>query len=336
MPRQHPARIFGLQRARLIEFRHLFRRKREFGRGEIVIELLNGLGADDDAHHALALQKPRERDASDACVVSLGDRLHRVDNVVGALLVDRREIEHRSARIVVAALVARVFAREKSARERAPDHDAEALVLDQRHDLALKLAARDRIVCLHRLEAGIAALVRNAERLHDLPGGEVRAADRADEAAAHTIVERAQRLFKRRDGVEAVDLIEVDMIEAESFQAGRDLVHDVSARQADGVRPRPHPAANLGRDDDVLALDAKIAQSLANLNLGLPFGIDVGRIDEIDSSLKSAADELGGGDLIERPNIAPHSACAAAVKGHRAKTDFRNDTGPCGQAVDSA
>ena len=114
------------------------------------------------------------------------------------------------------------------------------------------------------------------------------------------------------------------MIQAESFQAGRDLVHDVSARQADGVRPRPHPRANLGRDDDVLALDAKITQSLANLNLGLPFGIDVGGIDEIDSSLKSAADELGGGDLIERPNIAPHSACAAAVKGHRAKTDFRN------------
>ena len=95
------------------------------------------------------------------------------------------------------------------------------------------------------------------------------------------------------------------MIEPEPFQAGGDLVHDMAAREADGIRPRPHPAAHFGGDDDVLALDAEIAQRLADLNLRLAFGIDVGRIDEIDARFERAGDELGGGGLIERPDSAP-------------------------------
>jgi len=112
------------------------------------------------------------------------------------------------------------------------------------------------------------------------------------------------------------------MIEPEPFQAAGDLIHDVAAREADGIRPSPHAAAHLGGDDDVLALDAKIAQGLADLNLGLAFGIDVGGVDEIDARFERAADELRGGGLIERPDGAPESG--AAVEGHRPKTNFRD------------
>src|SRR6202042_3815765 len=148
LPRQNPARIFRLERARLVEFRDLFRRKLKFGRGEVVIKLLNRLGADDDAHHAFALQKPGERDARHRRAVRVGDRSHGVDDVVGALLVDRREIKHRAARIIVAALLTRVFSREEPAGKRAPNHHAEALILDHWHDLALEFAPRDRIIGL--------------------------------------------------------------------------------------------------------------------------------------------------------------------------------------------
>ena len=140
------------------------------------------------------------------------------------------------------------------------------------------------------------------------------------EAARHAIVERAQGLLDRRHGVEAVDLVEVHMIEAKALQAGGDLVHDVAARQADRVRPRPHPAAHLGGDDDVLALDAEIAQRLAELNLGLPFGIDVGGVEEIDARFDRAADERRGGLLIERADGPPEPG--AAAEGHRAEADF--------------
>src|SRR5271165_4690673 len=65
LPGQHPARIFGLQRAHLIEGRNVLRAKRQFRGGEIVVELFDRLCADDDAHDALALDEPREGHARD-------------------------------------------------------------------------------------------------------------------------------------------------------------------------------------------------------------------------------------------------------------------------------
>ena len=132
----------------------------------------------------------------------------------------------------------------------------------------------------------------------------------------HAVVERPQRLLERRDGIEAVDLVEIDVIEAEPLQAGRDLIHDVAARQPDRVRARPHPAAHLGRDDDVLALDAEIAQRLAELNLRLAFGIDVGGVDEIDAGVEGAVDERGRGP--------PDRACR-----WRARTRRRRERSSC-------
>ena len=117
-----------------------------------------------------------------------------------------------------------------------------------------------------------------------------------------------------------MDLVEIHVVEPEPLQGGGDLIHDVAARQADRVRPRPHPAANLGGDDHVLALDAEIAQRLAELNFGLPFGVDVGRVDEIDARFERAADERRGGLLVERPDGAPEPG--AAAEGHGAEADF--------------
>src|SRR5271166_6812332 len=93
LPRQHPARIFGAKRADRIERRELLGGERQIGGGEIVVQLLNRLGPDNDAYDAFTLQQPGERHAGDRGVVRPGDRRHRVDDVVGALLVDRREIE---------------------------------------------------------------------------------------------------------------------------------------------------------------------------------------------------------------------------------------------------
>ena len=97
LARDHPAGIFRRSALTLSSVAISSALKRQLGGGEIVVELLDRLGADDDAHHALALQEPGERDARDRNVVRLGDRLHRVDDVVGALAVDRREIERERA-----------------------------------------------------------------------------------------------------------------------------------------------------------------------------------------------------------------------------------------------
>ena len=81
-----------------------------------------------------------------------------------------------------------------------------------------------------------------------------------------------------------MDLVEIDVFEAEALQAGGDLIHDVAARQADRVRPRAHPPEHFGRDDDVLALHAEVTQRLPELDLRLAFRIDVGGVDEIDAA----------------------------------------------------
>src|SRR5208337_2318594 len=190
LARQHPAGVLGPQRADRIERRDLLGRERQLGGGEIVVELLDGLRPDDDAHDPLALQQPGERNPGDGRVVRPGDRRHRVDDVVGALLVDRREVERRPARVVVAFLVAGELARQEAAGERAPYHHAEALILDERDDLALELAAGDRVISLHRLEARPPPPLGDPQRPHDLPSGEIGAADRAHEPARHAVVER--------------------------------------------------------------------------------------------------------------------------------------------------
>src|SRR5260370_41190866 len=91
LPRQHPARIFGPKRADLVERRDLRCAQRQFGGGKIVVELLNRLGSDDHAHHPLALQEPGERDPRHRRLMRLGDRRHRIADVVGPLLVNARQ-----------------------------------------------------------------------------------------------------------------------------------------------------------------------------------------------------------------------------------------------------
>ena len=56
---------------------------------------------------------------------------------------------------------------------------------------------------------------RLAERLDDLPRRPVRHADIADVPVLDERIERAQRLLDWGGGVEAVDLVEIDMVELE-------------------------------------------------------------------------------------------------------------------------
>ena len=113
------------------------------------------------------------------------------------------------------------------------------------------------------------------------------------------------------------------MVEAEPLQAAGDLVHDVAARQADGIRPLPGAAAHLGGDDHVFARDLQIAQRLAEHDLGLAFRIDVGGVDEVDAGVERALDQRRRAFLLDRADGAPDAG--AAAEGHRAEADFRDE-----------
>src|SRR6185295_5061635 len=95
----------------------------------------------------------------------LRDRAHGVDAVVRAVAVHRRGVEGRSATSFFALLLASVLAAQEAAGERTPDHQAEAFALQHRDQLALEVAAGDRVIGLQALEARQAEPLGNAERL---------------------------------------------------------------------------------------------------------------------------------------------------------------------------
>ena len=67
--------------------------------------------------------------------------------------------------------------------------------------------------------AGKAVSVGHRQRLHEVPAGEVRRADVANLAGAHEVIERAEHFLDRGQGVEPVQLEEIDVIGAEPPQA---------------------------------------------------------------------------------------------------------------------
>ena len=58
----------------------------------------------------------------------------------------------------------------------------------------------------------------HAERLHQVPTGEVRAGDVADLAFAYELVQRVQCLFHGRQRVECMKVVDVDVVGAEALQ----------------------------------------------------------------------------------------------------------------------
>jgi hypothetical protein len=89
-----------------------------------------------------------------------------------------------------------------------------------RQELVFGVAGFQRVVDLLADEALAVFALADAERLHDVPAGEIRAADVADLALAHERIERFHRFFERRLAVPFVHLVEIDDIGLQALEAG--------------------------------------------------------------------------------------------------------------------
>src|SRR5690348_6188196 len=125
---EHPAGVLGRQGAHLIELLHLVRAKAELCRAQIVVELLHGLGADDDRGHERLCQNPGERDPRDRRVVLARNIAHGVDARPGTILVYRREVECGTTRALRTVAPRTKFSREQPARQGTPDHQSDLLI----------------------------------------------------------------------------------------------------------------------------------------------------------------------------------------------------------------
>jgi hypothetical protein len=136
-----------------------------------------------------------------------------------------------------------------------------------------------------------------------------------------TISSSAKRFFEGRQRIEAVQLIEVDVVQLQALQAGVQLVHQVIARLTAAVGSLAHDAGGLGGDHQFVARQAKVLDRLAEQLFGLAERIDVGRVDEIDASVDAALDDVGNRVLAEAAHHLPE---AVTAEGHGTQAEFRD------------
>src|SRR5947207_9005844 len=117
-----------------------------------------------------------------------------------------------------------------------------------------------------------------------------------------------------------MNLIEIDVIGAEAPQARIDLTHDRLARQAHAIGSRPHPAVDLGSDDNLVSSGEILDRTPENL-LAAAERITVRRVEEIDAGFERALDERTALLLAEAPGVI--AAVAAAVT-HAAQPNPRH------------
>lgn len=183
----------------------------------------------------------------------------------------------------------------------------------------VEFASGKRIIELRGRKARPTIALLQSDRFGGKPVRSVAIADIANLALAYDMVERVQRLFKRRERVGAVDEVEVDPIGCEPRQAFIDTEEDVTARQADAAYFWCCPQPDLAGDDDPIA--AASEQSPQDPLAGA-IAIIVGGIDDVDTLVDRAVEHSCGVSLAKKAEaIIARRRCAEIW---RSKAETRN------------
>ena len=175
------------------------------------------------------------------------------------------------------------------------------------------VAGEQRIIDLLRDVARGAEPVGDGQGFHQVPAGVVGATDIANLAGPYKIVERPQGFLERRERIEAVGLIEVDVIRAETAQAGLAGFDEVAARESGFVGAGFETNECFSGEDNLLPASA---QRLAEDFFGLAERINVGRVEEIHAGLDADFDQAA---RLVHLHVAHRGKTAFAAQGHGAK-----------------
>src|ERR1039458_3990617 len=153
-----------------------------------------------------------------------------------------------------------------------------------------------------------------------MPSGEVRRCDIAHLSVPHKLVESVQRLFNRRQRVEAVHVIDIDIFRLEPLQAAFDLPRQMSPRRTGIVGLVTEGKGCFGRDQKAFA--RQVLDRLAKNFLGKPLGIDISSVEKIDASFYTEIDEPRS---FRHIRLTPRAEkLVPAAEGCRAKAQHRN------------
>jgi hypothetical protein len=113
-------------------------------------------------------------------------------------------------------------------------------------------------------------------------------------------VEGQKGFFNRRFGIPAVNLIEVDVVRAQTLQGRVNGAHQVLAREPAIVRVLAHRVKGLGGYDYGVTA-CEVAHRPAKDLLGHAAGVHVRRVEEVDAVLERLFEEGPAGFLGQDP-----------------------------------
>ena len=137
-------------------------------------------------------------------------------------------------------------------------------------------------------------------------------AEEADLALGHQLGHRPDRLLDRSVRIDAVQVVEIDVIHPQSGQAALDGSTHIGGRSVDLQRGAVGVVADaeLGRDESLVP---PVGQRLADLDLVGVRAVHLGRIEEGDPQLQRAMDHRRSMALVRRRAVErrhPHAAQA--------------------------
>ena len=291
----------------------------EFERAEGVFELVELACSDDGRGDDGLGEDPGQGYLRGLDVACCGDFDHAIDDIEVLVLAVEAVGEGVGAGaegfgFAVAALAG---AGEHAAREWAPGNAADLLVEAERDHLAFFFTVDEIVVVLHGDKAREVVGLLKVEHLLELPRVHAGGAKVERLACLDHVVESFAGLFDGRVGIEAVNLVEVDVIDVETLERGVDGGHDVLAREAAVVRRVGHGAADFGGDDEVFAAGLELAEEFAGDDLTVAERVHVGGVEEVDASLDGALDK-GASFIFGKDPLTP----LLVAVGHHAEAEW--------------
>lgn len=188
-----------------------------------------------------------------------------------------------------------VLARQHAPGDGAVGHDADPVVGAGREDLDLGHAVERVVVGLADDGPGHAQLIAEPDHLGNPPAAEVGEPEMADVASPLQITHRAHRLLERLLGHVLVQVVHVDIVGAQAFQAAPHRAQDPAPTDAGIVGAGSEPVADLGGDDPAVPL---ARHQPTQHPLRLPLRVHVRRIEEVHAGIPGRGQDAAGLRLV--------------------------------------
>jgi len=196
-------------------------------------------------------------------------------------------------------LAAAVLPREQPIGQREIRQECQALAPAFGQYFGFGCAAQQAVFVLHADETRARAgrMVHGALRFAKSLRREIGAADLAHFPFAHEFVQRAQRFRDRRAGIGLMELIQVDVVRAQSAQAVLGGLANVLRLRAMARLIELH--AELAGND---GFTPPASEGTAEILLAVAFIVDVGGVEEIDAGVERGLHDAAGLDGIDAPS----------------------------------